>query len=105
PASRSLLVVGAAAFDPAVLEGLDRVEAGASEVDRTAHEIRVRFDDEHVPAVLEASGVEKGALEKSFLETRFTVGFLGFLPGFAYLYGLPKALHVPRRGSPRLTAP
>jgi len=28
---------------------------------------------------------------------RYEVACLGFLPGFAYLLGLPKTLHLPRR--------
>ena len=32
----------------------------------------------------------------------YTVFFLGFQPGFAYLGGLPEALHTPRRAQPRL---
>lgn len=35
----------------------------------------------------------------------YTVQFLGFLPGFAYLTGLPQALHIPRRASPRPRVP
>lgn len=35
----------------------------------------------------------------------YTVYFLGFLPGFMYLGGLPKQLHFPRRSSPRSTVP
>lgn len=35
----------------------------------------------------------------------YTVEFLGFLPGFAYLSGLPKALHFPRRSNPRPRVP
>jgi KipI family sensor histidine kinase inhibitor len=35
----------------------------------------------------------------------YRVHFLGFTPGFAYLGGLPEALHVPRLGSPRKHVP
>lgn len=35
----------------------------------------------------------------------YTVEFLGFLPGFAYLSGLPQALHLPRRSNPRPRVP
>lgn len=35
----------------------------------------------------------------------YTVNFLGFLPGFAYLSGLPEALHLPRRSNPRARVP
>jgi KipI family sensor histidine kinase inhibitor len=33
------------------------------------------------------------------------VFFLGFQPGFAYMGGLEKALHTPRRSSPRVEVP
>ena len=36
---------------------------------------------------------------------RYEVACLGFLPGFAYLLGLPEALQQPRRASPRLQVP
>jgi KipI family sensor histidine kinase inhibitor len=35
----------------------------------------------------------------------YTVEFLGFLPGFAYLSGLPDLLHFPRRSTPRARVP
>lgn len=35
----------------------------------------------------------------------YTVQFLGFLPGFAYLTGLPEQLQFPRRNSPRARVP
>ena len=35
-------------------------------------------------------------------EAIYTIYFIGFLPGFYYLGGLPKKLHQPRRASPRL---
>jgi KipI family sensor histidine kinase inhibitor len=37
--------------------------------------------------------------------TRFTVAFCGFAPGFAYLTGLPRRYHVPRRATPRTRVP
>jgi KipI family sensor histidine kinase inhibitor len=33
--------------------------------------------------------------------TEFSVAFCGFVPGFAYLAGLPERYHVPRRAAPR----
>ena len=36
---------------------------------------------------------------------RYCVQFLGFLPGFAYLSGLPPGLETPRRDTPRLSVP
>ncbi len=35
----------------------------------------------------------------------YRVAMLGFTPGFAYLLGLPDALHMPRRPSPRTRVP
>ncbi len=35
-------------------------------------------------------------------ETVFTVDFIGFLPGFPYLKGLDKSLHMPRKSTPAL---
>ncbi len=35
----------------------------------------------------------------------YTAEFLGFAPGFAYLLGLPEALHLPRRATPRTRVP
>ena len=33
---------------------------------------------------------------------KYTIYFIGFLPGFLYLGGLPKSLHFPRRKNPRI---
>lgn len=38
-------------------------------------------------------------------EAIYTVFFLGFQPGFAYLGGLPASLNTPRRAIPRLAVP
>lgn len=34
-------------------------------------------------------------------QTLYTLYFIGFLPGFLYLGGLPEVLHTPRKSSPR----
>jgi len=34
---------------------------------------------------------------------KYTVFFIGFLPGFLYLGGLPKELHYPRKSNPRVS--
>ena len=38
-------------------------------------------------------------------QSQYRVYFLGFLPGFAYLGGLPPALATPRRSAPRQAVP
>lgn len=39
------------------------------------------------------------------LAAEYRVYMIGFAPGFAYMGGLPQALHTPRRASPRLRIP
>ncbi|WP_170113447.1 5-oxoprolinase subunit B family protein [Ahniella affigens] len=50
-------------------------------------------------------GLTEAAYLERFFETTFTVGLIGFQPGFPYLLGLPESLHVPRRESPRARVP
>ncbi|MBC3881447.1 5-oxoprolinase subunit PxpB [Undibacterium sp. LX40W] len=38
-------------------------------------------------------------------QTPYTVYFLGFQPGFAYMGGLPQRLNTPRRADPRILVP
>jgi KipI family sensor histidine kinase inhibitor len=66
---------------PVVYDGAD-LEEVAAETGRTTEEI-----------VTLHSGAD------------YTVRFCGFSPGFAYLDGLPAALHVPRRAEPRTAVP
>jgi len=40
-----------------------------------------------------------------FLEATYTVHFMGFMPGFMYMGGLPDQLLIPRRGTPRIKVP
>lgn len=51
------------------------------------------------------AGLSKSAVIDLHTSATFTVQFLGFLPGFAYLAGLPQALVHPRRKSPRPKVP
>lgn len=49
-----------------------------------------------------ACGLTRGALLRALADADLEVAFLGFAPGFAYLLGLPTALTLPRRATPRL---
>lgn len=53
----------------------------------------------------EQTGLAEQALIDLHSSATYTVEFLGFLPGFAYLSGLPKALQLPRRSNPRPRVP
>lgn len=105
PAARSVFVEGSPAFDAGILVGLEGGGPGATEPPAAEHEIRVTLDGEDLPEVCAALGLSPEAFGEALLSADYTVGFLGFAPGFAYLYGLPGRLRRPRRGSPRLSVP
>jgi inhibitor of KinA len=50
-------------------------------------------------------GMTPGQVIELHASVTYTVFFLGFVPGFAYLGELPEALATPRLDSPRLTTP
>ena len=51
------------------------------------------------------SGLSPSEVVRLHVAGRYTVYFLGFLPGFAYLGGLDPRLATPRRREPRLAVP
>lgn len=104
----SLLVV----FDPCstdfdglafTIESLARAPPG---VRRTARRWRVPvayggafgLDLDEAAARL---GISGGELVSAHASGEYTIAMFGFLPGFAYLSGLPSRLALPRRTSPR----
>ena len=105
PAARSVFVEGSPSFDAGILVGLEAGRLDAPAPEAGAHEIRVTLDGEDLPEVSSALGLSPEAFGESLLAASFTVGFLGFSPGFAYLYGLPARLRLPRRRTPRLSVP
>jgi KipI family sensor histidine kinase inhibitor len=109
PAARSVLVAGTPELDPGRLRAfetahLDSAPAAAAVPPRT-HEIRMLPDGADLDEIASRSGLSPAAFLEVFAQLPFTVGFLGFSPGFAYLYGLPRAFHLPRRGTPRVAVP
>jgi inhibitor of KinA len=52
--------------------------------------------------VAERTGLSAADVVKAHSEAPFRVYMVGFLPGFAYLGGLPALLELPRRENPRL---
>ena len=109
-AARSVLVAGTPELDPATLNAFETdheaaaVAAAVAAPPRT-HEIRMVPDGADLDEIASRSGLSAAAFLEVFARIPFTVGFLGFSPGFAYLYGLPRALHLPRRGTPRVAVP
>jgi KipI family sensor histidine kinase inhibitor len=69
---------------------------------RREHEVGVRFDGEDLTVVADRLGSDPGAIVRRLVALRLEVGFVGFLPGFAYLLGLPPDLAaVGRLARPR----
>jgi len=106
PAARSVLVAGTPELDPGRLRAFEsgRLDAAPSMSPRT-HEIRMVADGADRDEIASRSGLSPAAFLEVFTQLPFTVGFLGFSPGFAYLYGLPRVFHLPRRGTPRVSVP
>lgn len=103
-------------FDPAkenadaVLAELRRLwrSASAKTPARREVEIPVEYGGEAGPDLAEAAklvGMKPAKLVKAHSAAEYTVFFLGFQPGFAYMGGLPPELAMPRRTEPRLAVP
>ncbi len=63
--------------------------------------IPVRYDGVDLGEISEITGVSVDTVIDLHAGAVYTVAFCGFVPGFAYLVGLPRQLQVPRRSSPR----
>ncbi|QMV14883.1 5-oxoprolinase subunit PxpB [Vibrio spartinae] len=77
-------------------------------IDGRQLEIAVSFGGEDGPDlahVADHAGLSIEAVIRLYTEAEYRVYFLGFQPGFAYLGGLPEALHTPRHASPRTKTP
>lgn len=113
PSYRSLLVI----FDPLAISAaalgarVTRVVAGpvvdAAAPTRTLT-IPVLYGGEAGPDLADlAAGKQMTAQQAAMLHAAaaYRVVMIGFLPGFAYLSGLPDALATPRRATPRTRVP
>jgi KipI family sensor histidine kinase inhibitor len=80
----------------------------AAEASRPTIEIPLRYggaDGPDLDAVSAASSLSPAEVVELHASADHRVLFLGFTPGFAYLGGLPGALAMPRRASPRERVP
>ena len=65
------------------------------------HSIPVCYDGPDLAEVATLIGLDEDQVIKLHCAALYTVRFLGFSPGFAYLDGLDPKLHLPRRKIPR----
>ncbi len=106
PAARTVLVLGTPELSARSLEAFEAAPDGTGPArPGRRHEIRMTPDGADLDEIASRSGLSPDAFLEAFVRLEFTVGFLGFSPGFAYLYGLPRAFHLPRRGTPRVAVP
>jgi KipI family sensor histidine kinase inhibitor len=71
----------------------------------TLRRIPVEYDGADLEVVSELSGLSVDEVISRHGAAEYTVAFLGFAPGFAYLVGGDGRLHVPRRDEPRQRVP
>lgn len=108
PAARTLLV----RFDPStttrgtLAELIMRLDVPATP--RTTGALitlDVGYDGADLAAVAQETGCSPAQVIALHCGAEYCVAFCGFSPGFAYLTGLPAALHLPRLASPRTSVP
>ena len=74
-------------------------------VDGPVVEVPVTYDGPDLDEVARATGLSVAEVVDLHSSTPHRVAFCGFMPGFAYLVGLPSALHLARRTTPRPRVP
>src|SRR5262249_24447714 len=95
------------AVESVVRERLRRIEGLKLPAPRL-REIPVCYGGEFGPdlqEVAELHGLALNEVVKLHSNATYTVYFLGFVPGFAYLGGLPEQLATPRLATPRKSVP
>ncbi|MEI8369340.1 MAG: 5-oxoprolinase subunit PxpB [Planctomycetia bacterium] len=95
------------ALSGAILAGLQNLKSSAP-TPGTIVEIPVAYGGDDGPdlaAVAAHIGLDSEAVVRLHTSTDHVVGMIGFAPGFPYLLGLPAALSIPRRATPRTSVP
>lgn len=82
-----------------------RRPAPADAVDARSVQIPTVYDGEDLAEVARLTGLSEQAVVAAHCGTEWRAAFGGFAPGFLYLAGGDRRLHVPRRDSPRTAVP
>ena len=99
PGAQTLLLL----FDPGHFE-ITRFNAAAP-LPAARAQRTLRFPTLYDGADLDGFAVPRDQVVKLHAGATWTVAFLGFAPGFAYLRGAPRELAVPRLPTPRVRVP
>jgi UPF0271 protein len=94
------------AFDPACPPDApwsveERVPRGGEIVSALEHVVRARYDGPDLAEVAARAELSREDVIRAHTGAVYTVRFVGFLPGFAYLGPVAPALALPRRATPR----
>ena len=101
-------------YDPATIAGCEPLARAVAAVVGTAatvtsagtrHEIPVVYDGPDLDEVCTARRLDRRDFCTAHCDPDYVVESIGFLPGFGYLAGLPPALAMPRRTTPRTRVP
>lgn len=93
------------AEDDLLCAAQDAFAEPAREIARVAITIPVVYDGPDLHHVARLSGISPEAVVAAHQAALYTVAFMGFAPGFAYLTGGDPALRVSRRERPRTRVP
>jgi 5-oxoprolinase (ATP-hydrolysing) subunit B len=104
PGARTVLVQFTG-HEPSGLREILTAEHEQVQVDGQLIEVPARYDGPDLVEVAQRSAMSVEEVISLHSGTEFVAAFCGFAPGFAYLSGLPAALHLPRRPSPRPLVP
>jgi KipI family sensor histidine kinase inhibitor len=108
PAARTLLVRATRQALPRLAERLRELDArppAASVAAPADVVLEVQYDGADLAGTAAEIGIEPAELIRRHTAGHYVVAFCGFAPGFAYLRGLDRALHVPRLAEPRTRVP
>ena len=90
-----------------LIKDLQQIYANLAEIilpkSKTWH-IPVCYHENYAPdlaALAQSKGLSQQEFIKLHSQNLYTIDFIGFLPGFPYLSGLDKRLHMPRLQKPR----
>jgi KipI family sensor histidine kinase inhibitor len=111
PGAETVLVVVA---DPTRLDSVRRsvealegqsVRSGPGDASGRELVLDVVYDGDDLDAVADAAGLSVDEAIEVHAAATYRCDFCGFAPGFAYLSGLDRRLHLPRRATPRTSVP
>ncbi|MEO0530838.1 MAG: 5-oxoprolinase subunit PxpB [Planctomycetota bacterium] len=68
-------------------------------------EVPIVYDGADLAVIDEHASLSPAEVVRRHAAAEYTVGAIGFQPGFPYLQGLPKELRMPRRSTPRTRVP